>query len=73
MSPMSLVEAPCRSNLKARECRRQRNPAAFKVTPAVWLARRNVWHIPGRLSGAMGARLRKKIWRHDEAGRPRRR
>jgi hypothetical protein len=31
-----------------------------------------VWHIPGRLSGAMGARLRKKMWRQDEAGRPRR-
>ena len=39
----------------------------------VWLARRNVWLIPVRLSGAMGARLRKKIWRHAEAGRPRRR
>jgi hypothetical protein len=69
---MSLVEAPCLSNRNARACRKQRNPAAFKVTPTVWPARRNVLHIPGMLSGAMGARQRKKIWRQEEAGRARR-
>src|SRR5947207_1529112 len=72
MSPISLVEAPFRSNRSARACRRQRNPAAFKVTPAAWLARRNVLDIPGRLNGAMGARQRKKIWRQGAAGRARR-